>query len=59
MVPSIASILQRFTGEWATLRQPDAILAVCSEIGYTPGSRGSGRVRRFFDQARLQSMSSR
>jgi hypothetical protein len=35
MVPSIASILQRFTGEWATLRQPDAILAVCSEIGST------------------------
>jgi Transposase DDE domain len=33
MVPSIASILQRFTGEWATLRQPDAILAVCSAIG--------------------------
>jgi DNA-binding transcriptional MocR family regulator len=24
----------------------------------TPGSRGSGRVRRFFDQARVQSMSS-
>jgi hypothetical protein len=24
-----------------------------------PGSRGSGRVRRFFDQARLRSMSSR
>jgi transposase len=27
-------------------------------IHYTPGSRGSGRVRRFFDQARVQSMSS-
>jgi heme exporter protein D len=35
MVPSIASILQRFTGEWATLLQPDAILAVCGEVGYT------------------------
>jgi hypothetical protein len=35
MVPSITTILQRFTGEWATLLQPDAILAVCGEIGYT------------------------
>jgi hypothetical protein len=35
MVPSITTILQRFTGEWATLLQPDAILAVCREIGYT------------------------
>ena len=35
MVPSIATILQRFTGEWATLRQPDAILAVCGAIGST------------------------
>jgi hypothetical protein len=35
MAPSITTILQRFTGEWATLLQPDAILAVCSEIGYT------------------------
>jgi hypothetical protein len=35
MVPSIASILQRFTGEWATLLHPDAILAVCGEVGYT------------------------
>ena len=35
MVPSITAILQRFTGEWATLLQPDAILAVCREIGYT------------------------
>src|SRR4029453_18054377 len=34
MVPSISTILQRFTGEWATLLQPDAILAACSEIGY-------------------------
>src|SRR3989442_7263936 len=35
MVPSITTILQRLTGEWATLLQPDAILAVCSEIEYT------------------------
>jgi len=33
MVPSITTILQRFTGEWATRLQPDAILAVCGEIG--------------------------
>ncbi len=35
MVPHITTILQRFTGQWATLLQPDAILAVCREIGYT------------------------
>ena len=35
MVPSITTILQRFTGEWATLLQPGAILAVYREIGYT------------------------
>jgi hypothetical protein len=35
MVPNITTILQRFTGEWAMLLQPDAILAVCREIGYT------------------------
>jgi Transposase DDE domain len=35
MVPSITAILQRLTDEWATLLQPDAILAVCREIGYT------------------------
>jgi hypothetical protein len=35
MVPSITTVLQRLTGEWATLLQPDAILAVCREIGYT------------------------
>jgi hypothetical protein len=35
MVPNITTILQRFTGESATLLQPDAILAVCREIGYT------------------------
>jgi hypothetical protein len=35
MVSRITTILQRFTGEWATRLQPDAILAVCREIGYT------------------------
>jgi hypothetical protein len=35
MVPPITTILQRFTGEWAMLLQPDAIHAVCREIGYT------------------------
>jgi Transposase DDE domain len=35
MIPNITTILRRFTGEWAMLLQPDAILAVCREIGYT------------------------
>jgi len=35
MVPGITTILQQLTGEWAALLQPDAILAVCGEIGYT------------------------
>jgi hypothetical protein len=35
MVPSITSILQRRRGEWDALLQPEAILAVCGEIGYT------------------------
>jgi hypothetical protein len=35
MVPTITTILPRFTGEWVLLRQPEAILAVCREIGYT------------------------
>ena len=35
MVPNITTILQRFTGEWAALLQPDAILTVCRESGYT------------------------
>jgi hypothetical protein len=34
MVPNITAILQRLTGEWAALLQPEAILAVCSEVGY-------------------------
>jgi hypothetical protein len=35
MVPSINTILQRFSGEWAALLQPDAILTVCRAMGYT------------------------
>jgi Transposase DDE domain len=35
MVPTMTTILQRFTGEWAVLLQPKAILTVCREIGYT------------------------
>jgi hypothetical protein len=35
MVPGVTAILQRFAGEWATLLRPDAILAVCREIGST------------------------
>jgi hypothetical protein len=38
MVPRITAILQRLTGEWAALLEADAILTVCSEIGY-PGWR--------------------
>ena len=37
MVANITTILQRFTGEWAMLLQPEAILTVCGEIGYTAG----------------------
>jgi DNA-binding NtrC family response regulator len=36
----------------------EALAEVLRLQGYDPGSRGSGRVRRFFDQARLQSISS-
>jgi hypothetical protein len=35
MVPTMNTILQRFSGEWAALLQPDAILTVCRDIGYT------------------------
>jgi hypothetical protein len=35
MIPSLTTILQRFTAEWAALLQPEAILTVCHEIGYT------------------------
>jgi hypothetical protein len=35
MVLNITAILQRLTGEWSALLQPEAILAVCREVGYT------------------------
>jgi len=35
MVPSITTIFQRFTGEWAELLQPDAMLTACGEVGDT------------------------
>jgi hypothetical protein len=35
MIPRITIILQRFTTEWAALLQPEAILTVGGEIGYT------------------------
>jgi hypothetical protein len=35
MVPRLTAMLQRFTDEWAALLQPEAILAVCGEMGYT------------------------
>ena len=35
MVPNITAILPWFTGEWAALLQPDAILATCGEVGST------------------------
>jgi hypothetical protein len=35
MIPSITTILQRFTSEWAVLLEAEAILTVCREIGYT------------------------
>jgi hypothetical protein len=33
MVPSMTTILQRFTSEWAVLLEADAMLTVCREIG--------------------------
>ena len=35
MVPNITAILPRLTGEWATRLPPEAMLAVCGEVGYT------------------------
>ena len=35
MVPSMTTILQRFSGEWAALLQPNASLRVCRESGDT------------------------
>jgi hypothetical protein len=35
MVPNVTTILQRFATEGAALLQPDAMLAVCGEVGST------------------------
>ena len=35
MVPHITASLQRLTGEWAALLQPDVMLAAYSEVGST------------------------
>jgi hypothetical protein len=35
MIPSLTTTPQRFSGEWAVRLQPEAILTVCREIGYT------------------------
>jgi hypothetical protein len=35
MVPTMTIILRRFTGEWAALLQPETILTLCGETGYT------------------------
>ena len=35
MIPCIAAVLTRFKTDWAAQLQPDAILAVCQEAGYT------------------------
>jgi len=35
MIPTMTTILPRFTGEWAILLQPEAMLTVCREIEST------------------------
>src|SRR6266705_258859 len=35
MVPSVATVLQRFKTDWATQLQPDAIHTACQKAGYT------------------------
>jgi hypothetical protein len=35
LISPITAILQRLTGEWAALLQPEAMLAACSAGGYT------------------------
>jgi hypothetical protein len=37
MILSIATVPQRFSGEWAALLQPEAILIVCLGSGYAAG----------------------
>ena len=35
MVASVTAVLSRFTTEWATQLQPEAIIGACEEAGYT------------------------
>jgi hypothetical protein len=35
MIPRLMTVLTRVKTEWAAQLQPDAILAVCQEAGYT------------------------
>jgi hypothetical protein len=35
MVPSVTTVLQRFTTDWAAQLQPEAIHAACEAVGYT------------------------
>ena len=35
MIPCITAVLTRFKADWAAQLQPDAMLAVCQEAGYT------------------------
>jgi hypothetical protein len=35
MVPRITAVLTRLKVDWAAQLQPDAIMAVCQEAGYT------------------------
>ena len=35
MVPSVATVLQRFKTDWAIQLQPDAIHTACQKAGYT------------------------
>ena len=35
MVASVTAVLSRFTTEWATPWQPEALIGACEEAGYT------------------------
>jgi len=35
MVTNVTAMLKRFTMDWATQLQPEAIIAACEEAGYT------------------------
>jgi hypothetical protein len=37
MVASVTAVLSRFTTEWATQWQSEAIIGACEEAGYTAG----------------------